>query len=70
LEITLRTIISGGQTGVDRGALDAALAVGSPAVDGVSGSRCRGWADFGSVSVALHVKPDKTPELKRETFTA
>ena len=24
----------------------------------------------GLISVALHVKPDKMPELKRETFTA
>jgi Circularly permutated YpsA SLOG family len=33
--VTLRRIVSGGQTGVDRGALDAALAVGF---------ECGGWA--------------------------
>jgi hypothetical protein len=33
--VTLKRIVSGGQTGVDRGALDAAL---------VSVFECRGWA--------------------------
>jgi hypothetical protein len=35
LSVTLKRIVSGGQTGVDRGALDAALA---------SGFECGGWA--------------------------
>ena len=36
--MTLQTIISGGQTGADRGALDAALKAGFP---------CRGWCPEG-----------------------
>ena len=35
------TIISGGQTGVDRGALDAALAMGTP---------CGGWCPEGRMA--------------------
>lgn len=35
------TIVSGGQTGVDRGALDAALAAGAP---------CRGWCPEGRLA--------------------
>ena len=37
--MTLTKIVSGGQTGVDRGALDAALAAGFP---------CGGWCQTGS----------------------
>lgn len=39
--MTLRKIVSGGQTGVDRGALDAALAAGFP---------CGGWAPAGRIA--------------------
>ncbi|MCS7048331.1 MAG: putative molybdenum carrier protein [Verrucomicrobiae bacterium] len=38
---TLRKIVSGGQTGVDRGALDAALAAGFP---------CGGWCPAGRLA--------------------
>jgi len=38
---TLTRIVSGGQTGVDRGALDAALAAGFP---------CGGWAPAGRIA--------------------
>ena len=39
--MTLKKIISGGQTGVDRGALDAALEAGFP---------CGGWAPAGRIA--------------------
>lgn len=39
--MTLKKIVSGGQTGVDRGALDAALDAGFP---------CGGWAPAGRVA--------------------
>lgn len=39
--ITLARIVSGGQTGVDRGALDAALAAGFP---------CGGWCPEGRMA--------------------
>lgn len=39
--MTLSQIISGGQTGVDRGALDAALAIGFP---------CGGWCPVGRMA--------------------
>jgi hypothetical protein len=39
--MTLKRIVSGGQTGVDRGALDAALEAGFP---------CGGWAPEGRVA--------------------
>jgi hypothetical protein len=50
------TIVSGGQTGVDRGALDAALAAGAP---------CGGWCPAGRLAEDGRV-PDKYPlrELK------
>lgn len=39
--MTLRKIVSGGQTGVDRGALDAALGAGFP---------CGGWVPAGRIA--------------------
>jgi hypothetical protein len=54
VDITLLKIISGGQTGVDRGALDAALAAGFP---------CGGWcpADRRSEDGPIPVRYPLTP---------
>lgn len=51
LLITLRRVVSGGQTGVDRGALDAALAVGF---------ECGGWVP-GDRMAEDGVIPDRYP---------
>ena len=45
------TIVSGGQTGVDRGAMDAALALGAP---------CRGWCPAGRRAEDGRI-PDRYP---------
>ena len=58
------TIVSGGQTGVDRGALDAALALGAP---------CRGWcpagrrAEDGSIPDRYPVTPVPQPDYASRT---
>lgn len=49
--MALRKIVSGGQTGVDRGALDAALETGFP---------CGGWAPEGRVAEDGRI-PDRYP---------
>ncbi|MFH1044987.1 MAG: putative molybdenum carrier protein [Pseudomonadota bacterium] len=46
--ITLARIVSGGQTGVDRGALDAALAAGFP---------CAGWCPEGRMAEGGAIPP-------------
>lgn len=51
---TLRKIISGGQTGVDRGALDAALQAGFP---------CGGWCPEGRLAEDGRI-PDRYPVLE------
>ncbi len=49
--MTLSKVVSGGQTGVDRGALDAALETGFP---------CGGWAPEGRVAEDGRI-PDRYP---------
>lgn len=51
LSVTLKRIVSGGQTGVDRGALDAALA---------SGFECGGWVP-GDRMAEDGIIPDRYP---------
>ena len=52
--MTLKKIVSGGQTGVDRGALDAALAAGFP---------CGGWCPAGRLAEDGAI-PDRYPVVE------
>lgn len=57
--MTVRRIVSGAQTGVDRAALDVALELGIP---------CAGWVPLGRIDERGRI-PDRYPNL-RETATA
>ena len=61
----LRKIVSGGQTGVDRAALDWALASGVPCGGGCPLGR---WAEDGPIDVRypLRETPDVKPALRTE----
>jgi len=57
--VTVRRIVSGAQTGVDRAALDVALELGIP---------CGGWVPLGRIDESGRI-PDRYPNL-RETASA
>ena len=62
MSTTLRKIVSGGQTGVDRGALDAALALGFD---------CGGWCPAGRRAEDGRIPPDyPLEELERGGYKA